>query len=76
MMSLRPVQLYLLAKTQATDREAHGDDPPAETTGDVRPPRFDGVRRRIVVGKVIVGLIAMVIVGYLLLNLAGLLWLG
>jgi hypothetical protein len=29
-----------------------------------------------VVGKVIVGLIVMVMVGYLLLNLAGLLWLG
>jgi hypothetical protein len=29
-----------------------------------------------VVGKVIVGLIVVVIVGYLLLNLAGLLWLG
>jgi hypothetical protein len=29
-----------------------------------------------VVGKVIVGLILVVIVGYLLLNLAGLLWLG
>jgi hypothetical protein len=29
-----------------------------------------------VVGKVIVGLIVVVMVGYLLLNLAGLLWLG
>jgi hypothetical protein len=29
-----------------------------------------------VVGKVIVGLSVVVIVGYLLLNLAGLLWLG
>jgi hypothetical protein len=29
-----------------------------------------------VIGKVIVGLIVVVIVGYLLLNLAGLLWLG
>ena len=29
-----------------------------------------------VVGKVIVGLVVVVMVGYLLLNLAGLLWLG
>jgi hypothetical protein len=29
-----------------------------------------------VIGKVIVGLIVVVMVGYLLLNLAGLLWLG
>jgi hypothetical protein len=29
-----------------------------------------------VIGKVIVGLIVVVIAGYLLLNLAGLLWLG
>jgi hypothetical protein len=29
-----------------------------------------------VVGKVMVGLIVVVMVGYLLLNLAGLLWLG
>jgi hypothetical protein len=29
-----------------------------------------------VVGRVIVGLIVVVMVGYLLLNLAGLLWLG
>jgi Flp pilus assembly pilin Flp len=29
-----------------------------------------------VIGKVIVGLIAVVMIGYLLLNLPGLLWLG
>lgn len=48
----------------------------AETRSGVRSPRFDGERRWIVAGKVIVGLIAVVIAGYLLLNLAGLLWLG
>ena len=33
-------------------------------------------KRCIVVGKVIGGLIAVIVIGYLLLNFVGLLWLG